>query len=907
MKKTGPLRRRPRALPFLAALFVSAAVGVFARPAPAPAASTALEHVGVLERYPADARARFGDEIIPPNHTDGAALPDRRNTYGGTIMVFPEVRQLWQFFFKGGYSGGTEILVRDLDTLAVTRSFHIDANLAPQRFKELPHALDPGKRIFLFDAEYANATEIDFRTFGMRVIKINPAGVPLGLAGAQFGGASYDAASDSLLMLYGQFYAALVANFNTYVTRVDLKTGALEVRLIRSCNGPLPSTDVVGGHGIGILSTPDYFYIPCQRAGMTGVVVRIPRNDAFLPISEEEVAVGPVQMEDALIDRQARRIFMATSPGELWAFDADSMSFVGVFSIMSSNTRFSYVSLGLDAESGRVYFLSQAYGLGVAEGRYFPLPQPRTEPAAAAPADERIWVDPNTRRVFVLKGTGAERARAYEIYRTDAPPVPPPPPDADANTADVDEQAGATDARFFANGSGYGARVILANGILPTVPAPSFASIAPTAQVLSKNIAPKCGFSDRDLIAGRVSKAEYDSAATAAEASAIAIDDRTKLDLDRPSRCDVTMRTSSELFSGVFATAPAVLDNTDAENPRWTIKPASCSANEGGDPATAESDDGKTRLGTSKVACPIPGGKLEASAFASLVGGVSVGRAYSDVKVYRDGKKGIRSEVISAAEEIDIAQGLIRIAEVKSFATSISNGRPQKSDMSTHRVLIRGVRVNGEEICKHDEQCDPNAVIDALNRVASGRAQFRIASGLDKRLLKGTPKGALTAVQKSVQRQSSDQALVGDFTTDVPALEMVVFNDNVEWGRARQLYQFAGVASSATYNISVIPTGTAGPEDSGTDLSDGLSESSETPPFLSTANPPGQQTQPKAPSKKRGIIEYLNDALTAVGRGIRMFFIDPRQSLLLLTGWAVFSMPGWLARRRRALVEARAE
>lgn len=155
---------------------------------------------------------------------------------------------------------------------------------------------------------------------------------------------------------------------------------------------------------------------------------------------------------------------------------------------------------------------------------------------------------------------------------------------------------------------------------------------------------------------------------------------------------------------------------------------------------------------------------------------------------------------------------------------------------------------------------------------------------------------------------SSDQALVGDFTTDVPALEMIVFNDNVEWGRARQLYQFAGVASSATYNISVVPTGLAGTDGPAGGASS-LEQVSDGPPqpFLSSANPPGQMSEPKTPSKKRGILEYLSDAITAVGRGIRMFFIDPRQSVLLLTGWAVFSTPGWLARRRRALVSARAE
>jgi hypothetical protein len=901
-------QRRPRILPLFAAITLALVAGPFINPAPAPAAPSSVEQIGVLERFPADARQAFGDSILPRNFLDPAAPPgDLRNTYGGNILVFPEVRQMWQMFPKGEFHGGTFVAVRDLDSLRIVHTMYLTGNFATNRLFEYPHAIDPGKRVFLIDDTFQKAFEIDLRTFATRVVTIAP--INFNLASAWWAGATYDATSDSLMMLYGQVAASTAANTNTFLTRVDLKTGAFEIRLLRSCNGPLPSADVEGKHSTRILTTPDSLYIPCMRAGVTGIVVRVPRAEAFAPNGQEDVAVGPVQFRESLIDPTAKRIYMGTSPGELWAFDAETMSFVGVVATLDSTSRFTSVSHGIDTETGRVFFLSKGFGFGVVEARFFPMPQPRTYPTYKSVADEQIWSDPKTGRVWALRGNGGERALAYEVFQAGTAPRPPPPPDADANTTDRDEQPGLTDVRYFANGSGYGARVILANGVIPVVPAPSVASVAPTAQVLADHISPKCGFSDRELIAGRVNKAEYDTGSTAAQAASVFVDDRTKLDLDRPSRCDVTVRNGAEVFRGVFATAPAVLDNQNADNPRWTIKPASCSASEGGDTEKAESDDAQTRLGTSKVACPTPGGTLEANAFASLVGGVSVGKAYSDVKIFRDGKNGMKSTVVSAAEDINIAAGLIRIAEIRSVAESVSNGRPKKGkEMSTHSVLIRGVRVNGQEICRHDQQCDPNAVLDALNRVASGRAQFRIASGLDKRLLKGTDKGALTAVQKSVQRQSSDQALIGDFTTDVPALEMVVYNDNAEWGRARQLYQFAGVASSATYNISLIPSGTAGPDfepdpDSGLGISDG----SGPQPFLSTGEagtPPAPKTET---SKKRGVLDFISDAVNAVGRGIRLFFIDPRQSLLLLTGWALFASPGWLARRRRALVEARAE
>lgn len=908
MKLSTP-HRRPRILPLAAALVLTLVVGPMIQAAPAPAAPSSVEQVGVLERFPADARQAFGDEILPRTFLDPKATPgDKREIYGGTIMVFPDVRQMWQLYPKGELNGGTFIAVRDLDSLSIVKTLYVTGNFTTSRLMEYPHAVDPGKRVFLIQSGYQKATEIDLRTFAVREITLSP--VNFNVASAWWAGATYDAKTDSLFMLYGQVAASTAANTNTFLTRLDLKTGGFEVRLLRSCNGPLPSADVEGKHATKILTTEDNLYIPCMRAGVTGIVVRVPRAEAFVPTGQEDVAVGPVQFRESLIDAVARRIYMATSPGELWAFDAETMSFVGVVGTLDSSSRFTSVSHGIDPQSGRIFFVSNSYGLGVVEGRFFPMPQPRTYPAYKSVADEDVWSDPKTGRVFVLRGTLGQRALRYEVFQAGSAPAPPPPPDADANTSDRDEQPGVTDARYFTNGSGYGARVILANGVVPIVPAPSVAAVAPTAQILADHVAPKCGFSDRELIAGRVSKAEYDTGSTAAQAASVHLDDRTKLDLDRPSRCDVTVRNGAELFRGVFATAPAVADNQDAANPRWTIKPAACSASEGGESKTDESDDPATRLGTSKVTCPLPGGTLEASAFASLVGGVSVGKAYSDVKILRDGKNGMKSTVVSAAEDINIAAGLIRIAEVRSVAESVSNGRPKKDgkDMSTHQVVIRGVRVNGQELCRSDQQCDPNTVLDALNRVASGRAQFRIASGLDKRLLKGTDKGALTAVQKSVQRQSSDQALIGDFTTDVPALEMVVYNDNAEWGRARQLYQFAGVAASASYNISLIPTGSAGP-DFGPD--DGLS--ADVPgvdgpaPFLSTGDAGTPQPVKSGAAKKRGVLDRISDAVNALGRGIRLFFIDPRQSLLLLTGWALFASPGWLFRRRRALVEARAE
>jgi hypothetical protein len=503
----------------------------------------------------------------------------------------------------------------------------------------------------------------------------------------------------------------------------------------------------------------------------------------------------------------------------------------------------------------------------------------------------------------VLPGFAFEKATAYSIYQVDAAPAPPGLPDPDANTADMAEQTGKTESRLFGGATGYGARALFANGVATIPPAPSAGTQSPTAQTLSDRLGSKCGFTDRELVAGRVSKAQYDTGSTAAEAIAVGVDERTKVDLSQPSRCDITVRDGrQEYFSGIFATAPPLSEYDSG--PGWTRKAAECTSSEGEPGKRALGDDGGGySLGSSEVVCPTPGGTLEANAHAELVGPLAVGHASTKSKISRGSDvRGVTAEVEAVARDIDIA-GLIHIREVKSVARSFSNGRPQKDAMSSHEVSIEGVVIDGQSVC--GKQCDTNAVLAALNRAVSGRAQFRVASGLDDRLRRGTPKGALTAVQKSPERQASDQALVGDFTTEVPGLELIVYNDNVDWGRARQLYQFAGVATAATYNIARVPDFSAFPEDAG----NGSAASGDVgilEPSMETGGANGLPSIGGAGSGTGGGgPSAITRALRALARGIRLFATNPRQALLLLTAWSLFGLPAALSRRRRLLAAAR--
>src|SRR5687767_709675 len=301
----------------------------------------------------------------------------------------------------------------------------------------------------------------------------------------------------------------------------------------------------------------------------------------------------------------------------------------------------------------------------------------------------------------------------------------------------------------------------------------------------------RCGYTDRDLFAGRVAKTEYDTGSTAAQAAPMSVDGATEQDLNQPSRC-------KEL--GVLG-----------DGKRWAYEPAACATSEGSDPQTsngANKSELGNDLGPATVNCPKPGGTLTAKAESRLVGLVEVDRSWTETHITKlpDGG-GLRSTVTSVAQGVSLGDS-VQIGELRSTAVSTSNGRPRRGAMSTHDITIAHVRLGETVLC--ETACDLVALEERLNLAAGGRAVFRTGrganSGRDEGLVLGSPRGAQTAVQKSVARQASDRALVGDFTVEVPALEMTVYNDNTSWGRARQIYQFAGVASSATYNIVKRPT-----------------------------------------------------------------------------------------------------
>ena len=918
-----------RGLAVAGAALLVAVVPVVLPEATAAAPAPLFEEIGSLERFPEDARAILGHDFVPTWEylkSPNTFLFSIKHSAGGGIVI-PEVRQLWQLYFTNTNPSKAAVVIRDLDTFRIVHTMHLPEN--PRRDTaagiggDWAHTVDTvHKRLFLVTMNNASVLEIDLDSFTIltRLLPAASLATP-SLFALVTGGITYDRYRDDLLVLYGGPSNQSAANTNTFLYTLDL-TGppdppdwARTFRHLRSCTGPVTSTDAGDeNYNWEVLVTEDQLYIPCQRAGHTGIVVRTARAAPGQPPPPEVSAAGLVYVENARADQAGGRIVMtSTLEKEIWTFEAATMSFVGIAATAppgEPNT--SKTGYGFDHVTGRVFFQSPHFGLGVVEGRYFPLPQARRVDRKAQ-GQERILVDTPTNRIFVLEGYGTDKARAYRIYRTQPAPVPPPPPDPDRNTADVAEQAGVTEARYNASGSGYGARVVWAKGYATVPPAPVVGVIAPTtgpAQSLP------CGMVDREVTAGRVFKAEYDTGSTAAEAVAAEVDGATKQDLDKFSHCDVR---AEGLDPRTQADDPA----TSEQETRWRWGRASCSssegrASEGEGKTTKEKNTGTTAdFGPSNVACPEPGGVLTASAVARLEGAeLSTGRSWTTTKAERAPGGGVRSSAESVAQDVRMSVGGVAVtfAEIRSTATSFANGRPPKEPMSRHRVSIRGVTIDGVESCTTPcEGKDLAETIDTLNTILAGRAQFRTGttgdSGLDLGLVKGSPRGAQTAVQKSAARQASDRALTGDFTVEVPGLDVITFNDNTHWGRARQLYQFAGVATAATYNIVVRPTGLS-VEDLGpfAGVFGDTGDAGATPSFVEPVMFPAAPSTapfaaaPAAAADRRGGFWM---PFRAVAEGLRLLLADPRRGLLVLFAWALFGFPAAISRRRRLLVGVR--
>ncbi len=332
---------------------------------------------------------------------------------------------------------------------------------------------------------------------------------------------------------------------------------------------------------------------------------------------------------------------------------------------------------------------------------------------------------------------------------------------------------------------------------------------------------------------------------------------------------------------------------------------------------------------------------VDAPAFVTdvpQIGEIRVAEVSSTVSIFLDPERGLIARAVSVARGISIGDH-ISIDAALAIAESQAAGLPGTADTTFQRRLC-GVRIkdeapglvvnrpevetNPDQIVadpanavdpegggvqpKHVDQqiCgDPNQpqvggtveqntgidqekpVIDVLNRILGSRAQARLPEP-DPALQQGTPGGYLASVQKDRLEEISARAVNNDPSTQVPALEIVVFNDDPTEGRGRQLYQFAGVDASVTYGIFLL-----NPHESFDDLPDALVDLTGGVPDLPDLQVPEQPAGNGPPS--------ASGPITVLFEGVNFLFRSPIDALLAAAVWALLFAPVQLAGRRRAL------
>lgn len=184
---------------------------------------------------------------------------------------------------------------------------------------------------------------------------------------------------------------------------------------------------------------------------------------------------------------------------------------------------------------------------------------------------------------------------------------------------------------------------------------------------------------------------------------------------------------------------------------------------------------------------------------------VTVASTSTSTRSYLDPNLGVVTVTESIVKGVDIG-GVIQIAGIYSRATSVAHGRPGTARASYERalwgVVAPGVNCN---LCASEQQMEQLA--SGLSAALGDRGRVIIPK-IDTALLTGTPGGYQAAVQRDPFTAASNDIVSGDGLKDVPAIEFQFYNDGLQWGRQRQILQFAGVKANSQYGIFCLGGGT---------------------------------------------------------------------------------------------------
>lgn len=651
-------------------------------------------------------------------------------------------------------------------------------------------------------------------------------------------------------------------------------------------------------------------FLGCVTSDLSGIAIKLTLDDQGRPLSEDAFP-GPAGVDFVLADPPGNRILFVVEKAKdesLFIFDGTRAAYVGAVGISGDPS--TGVGYGLDSEAGRMYAQTgDVDGLLLLDTRRTPPAQALAFPQFHAPGDlPDILVDPaaegRARRAFIRPGT----VPFYYIYRDEIPVATDPKlSDLDAFTIDRSEQEGVTASNFEASGHAFGVRSLVVGGVEGLLPGSGDdPTLTPRKQV--RNAGSPCTLFDREFAAGVIGVIPFvpggpgvTLANNAAGSAAVAADadPGTKNDAGEPaSRCwpDPDPFGTEQGLEGW----PKKLDqNEDLDKTVgqvWPFEKLECSG-------TGEKSTKHQRLEgfLAQIKCDARGERAEGFAQARTVTGtafafapdgvpvVTVAEAGSRSVLQRDRKLGVVATTEAWAKGVDVAgAGTIGLISTKAVSTAAGQ---KGTAHGTFEPRICGVRTPSYE----QQGCtNPKAAIDALNRALGARGRARLPEP-DAELLKGSPGGYQASVKKDRFEELSARVLNNDFSTQVAGLEIVLLNDSPKLGRARQIFQFAGVDASTTYGIFLLTSDVALPPIP-------IDE------FVPTLLEPETQVlgeRIEAPPLTRGPAgPLLRTIVRKVKAGMVLAARSPREAALMTVVWATLGLPLYMALRRRRLGKA---
>lgn len=500
----------------------------------------------------------------------------------------------------------------------------------------------------------------------------------------------------------------------------------------------------------------------------------------------------------------------------------------------------------------------------------------------------------------------------------------PVPDDLDRLTVDVPEQPGVTDASFEGVGSAYAFRARLIGGLLP----------------YSEG---QCVPDDREIVLGTVQEARLTTFEAAARVSGIAFNEALAQDLVEPAtRCDrlpgsneggtrIFPQTNNDNVERQYAGGQKAADARLSEPSREAraARPAECT------------DDGEAAGGPVSFAGGKASGKAtcrrsqetvraeanmrwsQPAALGSYdLGTISVASAESAVTASRQPGAGVVIEASAVVRGVEIPLGTataelmksapagartnldaIRISVARSEARVWSNGRPSAGSRATLRRAVCGVSgpglPEGPGTCATDD-AQLRALVDRINVVLNeSRSGWRVyLPEPDPDLARGSRLGYVSGIQKPAPDRVDDQLINGDFSYEVPALDIRRIADSPQY-RRRQIYSLAAVRASATYGLSLLAEGRPLVDDGSLDDVGALpfDPSSPTTAVLSTGI--GADDFRAGPGARPLV------AIEALGNRIFGLLTRPvKETGLASAVWLLLALPFFLAWRRGALSQS---